>query len=36
MIAAYKNCLLTQFQPDKTPDGVKIIKNWLESPPLRL
>ena len=32
MIATYKNCLLTQFQPDKTPDGVKMIKNWLDLP----
>lgn len=30
MIAVYKNCLLTQFHPEKTPDGLKIIKNWLE------
>ena len=36
MIAIYKNCLLTQFHPEKTPDGVKILKNWLESPPPHL
>ena len=29
MIAGYKNCLLTQFHPEKTADGLKIIENWL-------
>ena len=32
MIAMYKNCLLTQFHPEKTLDGVKMIKNWLDLP----
>jgi len=36
MIAVYKNCLLTQFHPEKTPDGIKIIKNWLDLPSARL
>lgn len=29
MIAEYKNCLLTQFHPEKTPDGLKILENWI-------
>ena len=29
MIAGYKNCLLTQFHPEKTADGLKMMENWL-------
>ena len=29
MIAGYKNCLMMQFHPEKTPDGLKMIENWL-------
>ena len=36
MIATYKNCLLTQFHPEKTLDGLKILKNWLDLPLIRL
>ena len=29
MIAGYKNCLMMQFHPEKTADGLKMIENWL-------
>ena len=29
MIAGYKNCLMMQFHPEKTADGIKMIVNWL-------
>jgi GMP synthase-like glutamine amidotransferase len=29
MIAGYKNCLMMQFHPEKTADGIKMIANWL-------
>lgn len=29
MIAKYKNALLVQFHPEKTPDGKKFIAHWL-------
>ena len=29
MIAGYKNCLMMQFHPEKTADGIKMIENWL-------
>ena len=29
MIADYKNCLLMQFHPEKSADGLKMIANWL-------
>ena len=31
MIAAYKNALLVQFHPEKTPDGKKFIAHWLRT-----
>ena len=30
MIAGYKNCLMMQFHPEKTADGLKMIENWLD------
>ena len=30
MIAGVKNSLLMQFHPEKTADGLKMIKNWLD------
>ena len=29
MIAKYKNAILVQFHPEKTPDGKKFIAHWL-------
>jgi hypothetical protein len=29
MIAAYKNCLMMQFHPEKSVDGIKMLANWL-------
>ena len=31
MIAGYRNCLMMQFHPEKTLDGLKMIENWLRS-----
>lgn len=31
MIVKYKQCLLMQFHPEKTRDGIQLIKQWLES-----
>ena len=31
MIASYKNALLVQFHPEKTPDGKKFISHWLRT-----
>ena len=36
MIAGYKNCLMMQFHPEKTPDGLKMIENWLGFSPKKL
>lgn len=30
MIAAYKNATMMQFHPEKTPDGKKLLLNWLQ------
>jgi GMP synthase-like glutamine amidotransferase len=30
MIVQYKNCLLMQFHPEKTRDGIEFIKQWLD------
>ena len=29
MIAGYKNCLMMQFHPEKSADGLKMLANWL-------
>jgi len=29
MIAGYRNCLMMQFHPEKTADGLKMMENWL-------
>ena len=29
MIATYKNATLIQFHPEKTPDGKKLLINWI-------
>jgi imidazoleglycerol phosphate synthase glutamine amidotransferase subunit HisH len=29
MLATYKNSTLIQFHPEKSPDGKKLIMNWL-------
>ena len=29
MIANYKNATLMQFHPEKTPDGKKLLLNWI-------
>ena len=29
MVALYKNSILIQFHPEKSPDGKKLILNWL-------
>ena len=29
MIAGYKNCLMMQFHPEKTADGLKMLENWI-------
>jgi imidazoleglycerol phosphate synthase glutamine amidotransferase subunit HisH len=31
MVATYKNSTLIQFHPEKSPDGKKLIMNWLHS-----
>jgi GMP synthase-like glutamine amidotransferase len=31
MISTYKNALLVQFHPEKTPDGKKFIAHWLRT-----
>jgi len=36
MIAGYKNCLMMQFHPEKTTDGLKMIANWLGFSPKKI
>ena len=36
MIAGYKNCLMMQFHPEKTTDGLKMIANWLSFFPKKI
>ena len=36
MIAGYKNCLMMQFHPEKTADGLKMIVNWLGFSPKKI
>jgi GMP synthase-like glutamine amidotransferase len=31
MTAAYKNAIMVQWHPEKTPDGIVFLKNWLVS-----
>jgi hypothetical protein len=30
MTTAYKNAIMVQWHPEKTPDGIIFLKNWLE------
>lgn len=32
MIGFYKNLLFTQFHPERSADGKKLLRNWLENP----
>jgi len=36
MIAGYKNCLMMQFHPEKSADGLKMIANWLAFSPKKI
>ena len=36
MIAGYKNCLMMQFHPEKSADGLKMIANWLGFSPKKI
>ena len=36
MIAGYKNCLMMQFHPEKSADGLKMLANWLGFSPKKL
>lgn len=31
MTAAYKNTVLTQWHPERTPEGILCLKNWIDS-----
>jgi hypothetical protein len=36
MIAGYKNCLMMQFHPEKSVDGIKMLANWLGFSPKKI